>query len=77
VSILEISVTAGQDGPVVVLSGEADVTTAAELSKALAAQVSAGAPHLAVDLSGLRFADSATIQALVQASRVLKDRRGS
>lgn len=59
------------------MSGAADVTTAAELSKALAARVSAVAPHLAVDLDGLRFADSVTIQALVRASRVLKDRRVS
>jgi STAS domain len=73
VSILEISVTAGPDGPVVVLSGVADVTTAGQLGKTLAAQVSVGAPHLAVDLSGLRFADSAAIQALVQAHPALMD----
>jgi hypothetical protein len=48
VSILEISVTAGPDGPVVVLSGEADVTTAGQLGKALAAQVSADVPQPAV-----------------------------
>jgi anti-anti-sigma factor len=63
-------------GPVVTLSGEADVTTVAELSEALTAQLASGARHLTVDLSGLRFADSAVIRELVMAGRKLKDRGG-
>ena len=74
--LLEISVTAGDAGPVVMLSGEADITTMAELSEALTAQLASGARHLTVDLSGLRFADSAVIRELVMADRKLKDRGG-
>ena len=75
-SLLEISVAAGESGPVVTLSGEADVTTVAELSEALTAQLASGARQLTVDLSGLRFADSAVIRELVMADRKLKDRGG-
>jgi len=35
VSLLEISVAAGESGPMVTLSGEADVTNVAELSQTL------------------------------------------
>ena len=67
---------AGEPGPVLMLSGEADLTTAAELGEALTAQLAIGARHLTVDLSGLRFADSAVIRELVLAGRKLKDRDG-
>ena len=73
---LEISVDVNEHGPVLSLSGEADITSAAGLSDALAAQLATGAPHLTVDLSGLRFADSAVIRTLVLADRTLKDRGG-
>ena len=75
--LLEISVAAGEAGPVLTLSGEADLTTVAELSEALTAQLAIGARHLTVDLSRLRFADSAVIRALVLADRTLKQRGGS
>ena len=74
--LLEISVAAGEPGPVLMLSGEADLTTVAELGEALTAQLASGARHLTVDLSGLRFADSAVIRELVLAGRKLKDRDG-
>jgi anti-anti-sigma factor len=74
---LNVCVAAGESGPVVVLSGEADLTTAAQLSQALTAQISGGARHLTVDLSRLRFADAAAIRALVLASRTLNDRAGT
>ena len=74
--LLEISVAAGESGPVLTLSGEADLTTAAELSEALTAQLDSGAPRLTVDVSRLWFADSAAIRALVMAGRTLKDRGG-
>ena len=74
--LLEISVVAGEAGPVLTLSGEADLTTVAELSEALTAQLAIGARHLTVDLSRLRFADSAVIRALVLADRTLKKRGG-
>ena len=75
-SLLEISVAAGESGPVLMLSGEADLTTVAELRDALAAQVASGARHLTVDLSRLGFADSSVIRALVLADRTLRERGG-
>jgi anti-anti-sigma regulatory factor len=51
---LEISVAASEAGPVLTLSGEADLTTVAELTGALTAQLAIGARHLTVDLSRLR-----------------------
>ena len=42
VGLLEISVAAGALGPVVTLSGEADVTTVAELNQTLTAQLAWG-----------------------------------
>ena len=74
--LLEISEAAGASGPVVMLSGEADITTVAELSETLTAQLASATRHLTVDLSGLRFADSAAIRELVMAGRELKDRGG-
>jgi anti-sigma B factor antagonist len=76
VGLLEISVAAGEVGPVLTLSGEADLTSVAELTEALTAQLAVGARHLTVDLSRLRFADSAVIRALVLADRTLKKRGG-
>ena len=64
VTLLDIYVAAGDAGPVVMLSGEADVTTVGQLEDVLNTQITAGARILTVDLSELRFADSATIGAL-------------
>ena len=75
-SPLGIRVAAGESGPVLMLSGEADITTLAQLESALSAQLAAGAAILTVDLSGLGFADSATIGALVRAARTLKAQGG-
>ena len=74
---LSITVAAGDCGPVLVLSGEADMTTVPELSAALTAQIDAGVRRLTVDLSGLRFADSATVGALIAASRSLRAAGGT
>ncbi len=75
-NLLDVCVTAGESGPVVRLSGEADLTTVAQLGDALNAQVTAGARILTVDLSGLRFADSASVATLVRAAQRLKDQGG-
>jgi hypothetical protein len=48
-SLLEISVAAGEAGPVLTLSGEADLTTVAELTEALTAQVARALSLLGVD----------------------------
>jgi anti-sigma B factor antagonist len=76
VSILEIAVAAGDAGPVVKLSGECDITVAGQLRQALQAQITRGARQLTVDLSGLRFADSASVHVLLDAHRALQDRNG-
>ncbi len=74
---LEASVCAGESGPVIVLAGEADLTSAGQLNALITGQLSGGARQLTIDASGLRFADSASIRALVLAARALKERDGN
>jgi anti-anti-sigma factor len=74
--MLKITTAAGERGPVLILSGESDTTVVGQLRDALEAQVSDGATHLTVDLSGLEFADSAVIGALLVVHRVLQERGG-
>lgn len=76
-STLHTAVTSSPSGPVLILSGEADTTTVSELDQFLTAQLTGGTTGLTIDIAGLRFADSVTIRALVQAARVLKDRGGT
>jgi len=73
---LSTSALAGADGPIVVLSGEADATTVPLLREVLAEQLAAGARLLTVDASGLSFLDSASIRVLVLAARALRGRHG-
>jgi anti-anti-sigma factor len=74
--MLTASVAAGEFGPVIVLAGEADLNCAGQLSALITAQMSRGTRQLTVDVSGLRFADSATIRTLVLAARTLRQRGG-
>ena len=74
---LRTSASAGADGPIVALSGEADATTAAELRETLATQLSTGARLLTVDASALKFLDSASLRVLVLAARALQGRHGT
>lgn len=76
VAALRVSASAGPEGPVVVLSGEADPTTAAVLREMLAAQLDTGTRLLTVDASGLSFLDSASVRVLVLAARALQGRHG-
>jgi anti-sigma B factor antagonist len=76
VDLLQVTVAAGESGPVVRLSGESDVSTVGPLKDALTAQISGGARHLTVDLSELEFADSASINALLAAHRALRELGG-
>jgi anti-sigma B factor antagonist len=62
---------------VVVLSGEADVMSAGRLSEVLTGQLSGGTRQLIIDVSGLRFVDSASVRALVLAGKTLRDRGGT
>lgn len=75
-STLHAVVTAGPSGPVIMLAGEADLASAEELRRLLAAELDGGATRLTIDLSGLRFADSAAIWCMIEAHRTLSERRG-
>ena len=74
---LRISASAGADGPVVVLSGEADLTTTEMLREVLATQLGTGARLVTVDASELSFLDSASLRILVLAARALHARHGT
>jgi anti-anti-sigma factor len=74
---LRPSASAGADGPIVALSGEADATTAAELRETLATQLDTGARLVTVDASGLSFLDSASLRVLILAARALRGRHGT
>jgi anti-sigma B factor antagonist len=77
VAALRTSASVGEDGPVVVLSGEADATTAASLREMLAKLLETGARLVTVDASGLSFLDSASLRVLVLAARALRGRHGT
>ena len=58
------------------LTGEADLTTAGQLSALIIQQLDGEAHQLAIDVSGLRFADVAAIRTLVLAASTLKRQGG-
>ena len=76
-SALEVSVTSGPSGPVVVLAGEADVTSAVRLDEALAAQAGGRAVTLTVDATDLRYADSASMRTLLMAAAKITANNGT
>ncbi len=73
---LEIDVTDGGDGPLVLLRGELDVHSAPELVERLADVLAGGAARLYVDVAGLAFCDSTGLGALITAYRVVDARGG-
>lgn len=75
-STLRASVSAGESGPVIILSGEADITTAAELSELITGQLAGETRRLAIDVAGLDFADTAAIRVFLVAARRLRQRGG-
>jgi anti-anti-sigma factor len=68
VSSLQVSVAYGESGPVLVLAGEADLTSITRLDEALAAQVSGPPAPLIIDATDLRFADTASVRMLATAA---------
>ncbi len=76
-SILHAAVSDGESGPLITLSGEADISTVTQLSELVTAQLPEGTRHLTIDASGLAFADSASIRVLVLAARTLRERGGT
>ena len=75
--MLKVSVAAGESGPVLVLAGEADVTSITRLDRALTAQISGQAVRLIIDATNLRYVDAASMRALVTAARKVRTRGGS
>ena len=67
---------AGADGPVVVLSGEADTTTADLLREVLTALLNTGARLVTIEAAGLSFLDSASMRVLILAAKAMHGRHG-
>ena len=63
-SAYHASVSAGESGPLIVLTGELDITTDAELSELVTGQLTEQTLHLTIDVSGLDFADTSAIRVL-------------
>jgi anti-anti-sigma factor len=76
VSSLQVSVAYRESGPVLVLAGEADLTSIARLDEALAAQVSGPVMPLIIDATDLRFADTASVRMLATAAMKASTRAG-
>jgi anti-anti-sigma factor len=74
---LEASVTAGEAGPVVALSGQADLSSSAHLGEVLTSQVAGDIVHLTIEASGLSFMDSIAARLLLMTARVLRERGGT
>jgi anti-sigma B factor antagonist len=70
------SVAAGESGQVITLSGETDLTTVARVTELISGQLPAGTLELTIDVSGLRYADTASIRTLVLVARTLEGRGG-
>ena len=62
---LEAAVAAAVSGPVITLTGETDLASVAELSALLSCQLAGGTREPTIDASELRFADTASIRALL------------
>jgi anti-anti-sigma factor len=77
VGLLEVSVEAGDLGPVVVLAGDADDSSATQLDEVLTAQVSARTTYLTIDATNLRSIDPATAQTLMLAALIIMVQGGS
>ena len=75
-SLLRASVAAGESGPLIVLSGEVDMTNAAGLSELVTGRLADGTLHLTVDVGRLDFADTAGIRVFLLAAKTLRQRGG-
>jgi anti-anti-sigma factor len=76
-SSLQMRIVSGESGPVLVLAGEADLTSITRLDEALTAHVSGQTARLTIDATNLRFADSASVRSLATAARKARTRAGS
>jgi anti-sigma B factor antagonist len=62
---------------VVVLSGQADLRSSAQLGELLTSQVSGDAVHVTIEASGLDFMDSTAVRLVGMAAKVLRERGGT
>ena len=76
-SSLEVSVEAGDLGPVIVLAGDADSSSVTQLNEALTAQVTGQTRHLTIDATNLRSIDPATAQTLTLAALIVMVQGGN
>ncbi len=71
-----MAVRGGDSYTVVALAGESDVYTYDQLRTALDTEAAKGLPLLVVDLSGLEFMDSTSVQVLLDIRVMMNDRGG-
>jgi anti-sigma B factor antagonist len=71
-----MAVAAGECGPLITMSGEADLADAAQLREVITAQLADGALYLTIDAAGLTFADSGAIGVLTGTAKSLKELGG-
>ncbi|HEX6519287.1 MAG TPA: STAS domain-containing protein [Streptosporangiaceae bacterium] len=77
-SELKSTISASVSGPVITLTGEADLSTAADLGELLNAQLEAeDTTLLTLDVSQLSFIDSMAVRLLIMGARVLRERGGT
>ena len=76
-SLLEVSAETGNLGPVIVLAGDADGSSATQLDEVLTAVVSGRTVHLTIDATNLRSIDPATAQTLMLAALIVMVQGGS
>lgn len=60
----------------IVLSGEADIASTAQLTALIGGQLNAGAVHLTINASGLSYAESMALQVLLVTAKILRARGG-
>lgn len=75
-SPLQTSVVASSSGPVLKLTGEADATCATQLRELVVSHMWPGGVRLIVDVSELAFLDSAALQVLIVAAKLLREDGG-
>lgn len=74
--LLEASVRTAGPEVIMVLSGEADLVSAGRLRALIDKQLSDGVRYLTIDVSGLRYCDSASLRELLRAARTLREQAG-
>ena len=75
--MLRMAVTAGDSGPLITMSGEADIASADQLREVLTTQLASGAIYLTIDAAGLSFADSGAVSILIGTAESLNDLGGA